>query len=232
MVTQVRYSVTGWSTGRVTPCTVCTWHVETWSVGFLVEPQNEGRRFGNGLTSKLFCAVCARSSFVANCPRAWSFSHRIFSRNFPCHGLGLRFFRLRFRIFAFCMGARRLIVFAAAVSFGQATRHATTAASEAYAAAPALQSCLESSDSPARFRLVVISVVVSTVISAGSFSACVCCSFSRFLSDLVSSCGACLLPPAGVCTSNHHGFVTLVSAAGFFISLLGFGLRCYVKALA
>jgi hypothetical protein len=130
------------------------------------------------------------------------------------------------------MGARRLIVFAAAVSFGQATRHATTAASEAYAAAPALQSCLESSDSPARFRLVVISVVVSTVISAGSFSACVCCSFSRFLSDLVSSCGACLLPPAGVCTSNHHGFVTLVSAAGFFISLLGFGLRCYVKALA
>jgi hypothetical protein len=140
-----------------------------------------------------FCAVFARSSFLARAPGV--FSHRIFSRNFPCHGLGLRFFRLRFRIFAFCMGARRLIVFAAAVSFGQATRHATTAASEAYAAAPALQSCLYSSDSPARFRLVVISVVVSPVISAGSFSACVSCSFSHFLSDLVSSCGACLLPP-------------------------------------
>jgi hypothetical protein len=33
----------------------------------------------------------------------------------------------------------------------------------------------------------------------------------------------------GVCTLNH-GFVRLVSAAGFFLSLLGFGLRCYVKA--
>jgi hypothetical protein len=37
--------------------------------------------------------------------------------------------------------------------------------------APALQSCLESSDSPARFRLVVISVVVSPGISALAFSA-------------------------------------------------------------
>jgi hypothetical protein len=80
---------------------------------------------------------------------------------------------------------------ATTVSFGQATRHVTTAASEAYAAAPLF------SDSPARFRVVVISVVVSKVISAGSFSTCVRCSFSRFLSDLVSPCGAFLLPPAG-----------------------------------
>jgi hypothetical protein len=26
----------------VTPCAVCTWHVETRSAGFLVEPQNQG----------------------------------------------------------------------------------------------------------------------------------------------------------------------------------------------
>jgi hypothetical protein len=34
------------------PCAVCTWHVETRSVGFLVEPQNQGRRFVSGLASK------------------------------------------------------------------------------------------------------------------------------------------------------------------------------------
>jgi hypothetical protein len=80
---------------------------------------------------------------------------------------------------------------AGTVSSGQATRHVTTAASEAYAAAPLF------SDSPARFCVVVISVVASKVISAGSFSTCMRCSFSRFLSDLVSPCGASLLPPAG-----------------------------------
>jgi hypothetical protein len=42
MVTQVGYSVVGRSRGRVTPCEVCTWHVETRSAGFLVEPQNQG----------------------------------------------------------------------------------------------------------------------------------------------------------------------------------------------
>jgi hypothetical protein len=42
MVAQVRYSVAGRSRGRVAPCAVCTWHVETWSAGFLVEPQNQG----------------------------------------------------------------------------------------------------------------------------------------------------------------------------------------------
>jgi hypothetical protein len=30
----------------------CTWHVETRSMGFLVEPQNQGRRFVSGLASK------------------------------------------------------------------------------------------------------------------------------------------------------------------------------------
>jgi hypothetical protein len=42
MVAQVGYSVPGRSRGRVTPCAVCTWHVETRSASFLVEPQNQG----------------------------------------------------------------------------------------------------------------------------------------------------------------------------------------------
>jgi hypothetical protein len=45
MVAQVRYSVAGRSTGRVTPCAVCTVHMEMRSAGFMVEPQNQGRRF-------------------------------------------------------------------------------------------------------------------------------------------------------------------------------------------
>jgi hypothetical protein len=52
MVAQVGYSVAGRSIGRVAPCAVCTWHVETRSVDFLVEPQNQGRRFMSGLASK------------------------------------------------------------------------------------------------------------------------------------------------------------------------------------
>jgi hypothetical protein len=42
MVAQVRYSGAGRSRGRVAPCAVCTWHVETRSAGSLVEPQNRG----------------------------------------------------------------------------------------------------------------------------------------------------------------------------------------------
>jgi hypothetical protein len=38
MVAHVRYSVAGRSRGQVVPCAVCTWHVETRSVGLLVEP--------------------------------------------------------------------------------------------------------------------------------------------------------------------------------------------------
>jgi hypothetical protein len=38
MVAHVGYLVVGRSRGRVVPCAVCTWHVETRSVGFLVEP--------------------------------------------------------------------------------------------------------------------------------------------------------------------------------------------------
>jgi hypothetical protein len=52
MVAQVGYSVAGRSTGRVVLCVVCTCHVETRSAGFLVEPQNQGRQFVSGLTSK------------------------------------------------------------------------------------------------------------------------------------------------------------------------------------
>jgi hypothetical protein len=53
MVAQVGYSVAERLRGRVVSCAVCTWHVETSSAGFLVEPQNQGRRFMSGLTSKL-----------------------------------------------------------------------------------------------------------------------------------------------------------------------------------
>jgi hypothetical protein len=52
MVAHVRYSVAGQSSGRVAPCAVYTVHVEMRSVGFLVEPQNQGRRFVSGLASK------------------------------------------------------------------------------------------------------------------------------------------------------------------------------------
>jgi hypothetical protein len=49
MVAQVGYSVAGRSGGRVTLCAVCTVHKETRSLSFLVEPQNQGRRFISGL---------------------------------------------------------------------------------------------------------------------------------------------------------------------------------------
>jgi hypothetical protein len=52
MVALVVYSVAGRSRGRVAPCAVCTWHVETGSACFLVEPQNQGRLFVSGLASK------------------------------------------------------------------------------------------------------------------------------------------------------------------------------------
>jgi hypothetical protein len=41
---QVRYTVVGRSVDWVTPCAVCTVHKEVRSAGFLVEPQNQGRR--------------------------------------------------------------------------------------------------------------------------------------------------------------------------------------------
>jgi hypothetical protein len=52
MVAQVGYSVAGRSRGRVVSCAVYTWHVETRNVSFLVESQNQGRRFVSGLASK------------------------------------------------------------------------------------------------------------------------------------------------------------------------------------
>jgi hypothetical protein len=42
MVAQIGYSVAGRSRGRVASCAVCTGHVETRSVGFLVKLQNQG----------------------------------------------------------------------------------------------------------------------------------------------------------------------------------------------
>jgi hypothetical protein len=53
MVAQVGYSVAGWSRGQVAPCAVCTWHVETRSAGFLVEPQNQGGGGFPGLDLKI-----------------------------------------------------------------------------------------------------------------------------------------------------------------------------------
>jgi hypothetical protein len=52
MVAQVGYSMAGRSRGRMTSCAVCTWHVETKSASFLVEPQNQCRRFVSGLASE------------------------------------------------------------------------------------------------------------------------------------------------------------------------------------
>jgi hypothetical protein len=54
MVAQVGYSVAGLLRGQVASCAVYTVHVETRSAGFLVEPENQGRRFVSGLVSKLF----------------------------------------------------------------------------------------------------------------------------------------------------------------------------------
>jgi hypothetical protein len=52
MVAKVGYSVAGRSGGRVMLCAVYIVHVETRSVGFLVEPQNQGQQFISGLASK------------------------------------------------------------------------------------------------------------------------------------------------------------------------------------
>jgi hypothetical protein len=60
-------TVTGRSRVRVAPCAVCTCHVETRSANFLVEPQNQGRRFVSGLASKPAATVfsCLASKLVA-----------------------------------------------------------------------------------------------------------------------------------------------------------------------
>jgi hypothetical protein len=48
MVAKVGYSVARRLGGWVTPCAVCTVHVEKRSASFLVEPQNQDRRFVTG----------------------------------------------------------------------------------------------------------------------------------------------------------------------------------------
>jgi hypothetical protein len=52
MVAQVGYSVARRSRGQVASCAVCTMHVEMKSAGFLVESQNQVRRFVSSLASK------------------------------------------------------------------------------------------------------------------------------------------------------------------------------------
>jgi hypothetical protein len=59
MVAQVGYSVAGRSRGQVAPYAVCTWHVETRSASFLVEPQNQG---GGGFPG--LCLKTSRSDLV------------------------------------------------------------------------------------------------------------------------------------------------------------------------
>jgi hypothetical protein len=65
MVAQVGYSVAGQSRGRVALCAVCTWHVKMRSAGFLIEPQNQSRRFMIGLVSKPL------GRFSSVCPQNW-----------------------------------------------------------------------------------------------------------------------------------------------------------------
>jgi hypothetical protein len=60
MVAQVGYSVARRSRGRVAPYVVCTWHVETRSTGFLVEPQNQGRWFGLKTTRMVFAGLASK----------------------------------------------------------------------------------------------------------------------------------------------------------------------------
>jgi hypothetical protein len=54
MVAHISYLVAGRSRGRVALCAVCIVHVEMRSAGFLVETQNQGRRFVSDLASKPF----------------------------------------------------------------------------------------------------------------------------------------------------------------------------------
>jgi hypothetical protein len=71
MIAQVEYSVVGRSRGRVTSCAVCTWHVETRSTRFLVEPQNQGRTVFTSLASKPVVTV---SNSLTSKPAATVFS--------------------------------------------------------------------------------------------------------------------------------------------------------------
>jgi hypothetical protein len=52
MVAQVGYSMVRRSGGRVMSCVVCNVHMKMRSASFLVESQNQGRRFVSGLASK------------------------------------------------------------------------------------------------------------------------------------------------------------------------------------
>jgi hypothetical protein len=70
--TQIRYSIVGRSRGRVTLCAICTVHKEMRSVSFLVESQNQGRRFP-GLSLKtasstlVICALKLSHRFLDLC---------------------------------------------------------------------------------------------------------------------------------------------------------------------
>jgi hypothetical protein len=74
--------------GRVTLCTVCTVHEETRSAGFLVESQNEGRRFVSGLASKLRLMICQWFGFKTGGNSFSQFGLKTGGGGFP--GLGLK----------------------------------------------------------------------------------------------------------------------------------------------
>jgi hypothetical protein len=79
MVRQVGYSVVRRSRGRMTSCAVYTVHVEMTRAGFLVEPQNQGPRFGLKTTRTVFVGLTSKpvvmvSGGLASKPAATVFS--------------------------------------------------------------------------------------------------------------------------------------------------------------
>jgi hypothetical protein len=65
MITHVGYSVVGRSGGQVTPCAVCTVHVEMRSANFLVEPQNKGQWFNLKTTVTVFSILISKLAVVS-----------------------------------------------------------------------------------------------------------------------------------------------------------------------
>jgi hypothetical protein len=95
MVTQVEYSMVRRSRCQVALCTVCTVHMETRSVCSLVEPQNQGRWFVSGLTSKplgRFSLVWPQNQslrFLGLCLKIGSYGLVICASKSPRQFLGL-----------------------------------------------------------------------------------------------------------------------------------------------
>jgi hypothetical protein len=79
MVTHVGYSVVRRLRDRMASCAVYTVHMEMTRAGFLVEPQNQGPRFGLKTTRMVFVGLASKpvvmvSSGLASKPAATVFS--------------------------------------------------------------------------------------------------------------------------------------------------------------